>query len=79
MGDVWVPDVEDFIREMQNITPEEIHRSKKLIRPYMRKKMVQSDVKRKEILEEFVGMLEDKRPVEYWLSKFNFSNAIMTP
>ena len=28
-------DVKDFIREMQDITPEEIRRSRDLIRPYM--------------------------------------------
>ncbi len=28
-------DVKDFIREMQDITPEEIRRSRDLVRPYM--------------------------------------------
>ena len=72
-------DVKDFIREMQDITPEEIRRSRDLVRPYLRKEMVRSDVKRTEILEEFVGLLEDGCSVEGWLSKLNFSNPIMTP
>ncbi len=69
-----ISDVKDFIREMQDITPEEIHRSRDLIRPYMRKEMVRSDAKRTEILEEFVDLLEDGCSVEGWLSKLNFSN-----
>jgi len=72
-------DVKDFIREIQDITPEEIRRSRDLIRPYMRKEMVFSDAKRMEILEEFVDLLEVGCSVEGWLFKLNFSNAIMTP
>jgi len=72
-------DVKDFIREMQDITPEEIRRSRDLVRPHMRKEMVRSDAKRTEILEEFVDLLEDGCSVEGWLSKLNFSNPIMTP
>ena len=74
-----LPGVKDFIREMQNITPEEIRRSRDLIRPYMHKEMVRSDTKRIEILDEFVNLLEDGCSVEAWLSKLNFSNPIMTP
>ena len=72
-------DVKDFIREMQDITPEEIRRSRDLVRPYLRKELVRSDAKRTEILEEFVGLLEDGCSVEGWLFKLNFSNPIMTP
>ena len=71
--------VKDFIREMQDITPEEIRRSRDLVRPYLRKELVRSDAKRTEILEEFVGLLEDGCSVEGWLFKLNFSNPIMTP
>ena len=71
--------VKDFIREIQDITPEEIRRSRDLIRPYRRKEMVRSDAKRTEILEEFVDLLEDGCSVEDWLFKLNFSNPIMTP
>jgi len=72
-------DVKDFIREMQDITPEEIHRSRKLIRPYTCKEMIHSDTKRSNILKEFVELLEDGYSVENWLSKLNISNPIMTP
>jgi len=64
---------------MQDITPEEIRRSRDLVRPHMCKEMVRSDAKRTEILEEFVDLLEDGCSVEGWLSKLNFSNPIMTP
>ncbi len=40
---------------------------------------MRSDSKRTEILEEFVGLLEDGCSVEGWLFKLDFSNAIMTP
>jgi len=36
-------DVKDFIREIQDITTGEIHRSRDLIRPYTRKEMIHSD------------------------------------
>jgi len=38
-----------------------------------------SDVKRTEILDEFVYLLEDVCSVEIRLSKLNFSNPIMAP
>ena len=72
-------DVKDFIREILDIMPEDIRRSRDLIRPYMRKEMVHSDAKRTEIPEEFVDLLEDGCSVEDWLFKLNFSNPIMTP
>jgi hypothetical protein len=71
--------VKDFIREMQGITPEEIHRSRELIRPYVRKELIRSDTKRANLLKEFIDLLEDGYSVETWLSKLNFSNPIMTP
>jgi hypothetical protein len=72
-------DVKNFIREMQDITPEEIHRSRDLIRPYAHKEMIHSDTKRTNLLNEFIDLLEDGNSVENWLSKLNFSNPIMTP
>ena len=72
-------DVKDFIRELQDITPEEIHRSRELIRPYARKELIHSDSKRTNLLKEFIDLLEDGNSVETWLSKLNFSNPIMTP
>lgn len=72
-------DVKDFIREMQDITTEEIHRSRDLIRPYTRKEMIHSDTKRTNLLKEFIDLLEDGYSVENWLSKLNISKPIMTP
>ena len=72
-------DVKNFIREMQDITSEEIHRSRDLIRPYAHKEMIPSDTKRTNLLNEFIDLLEDGNSVENWLSKLNFSNPIMTP
>ncbi|NQE54531.1 hypothetical protein C5S29_13155 [ANME-1 cluster archaeon GoMg3.2] len=72
-------DVKDFIRELQDITPEEIHRSRELIRPYVRKELIRSDSKRTNLLKEFINLLEDGYSVESWLTKLNFSNPIMTP
>jgi len=72
-------DVEDFIREIQDITREEIRRSRDLIRPYTHKEMVHSDSKRTNLLKEFINLLEDGYSVENWLSKLNISNPIMTP
>ncbi|MCK5029856.1 MAG: transposase [Thermoplasmatales archaeon] len=68
-----LPNVKDFIREIQDITPEEIQRSRKLIRPYACKEMIHSDTKRSNILKEFIDLLEDGYPVENWLSKLNIS------
>jgi len=71
--------VKDFIREIQDIRPEEIQRSRKLIRPYACKEMIHSDIKRSNILKEFIDLLEEGYPVENCLSKLNISNPIMTP
>jgi len=72
-------DVKDIIRELQDITPEEIHSSRELIRPYVRKELIRSDTKRTTLLKEFINLLEDGCSVESWLTKLNFSNPIMTP
>ena len=72
-------DVKDFIRDMQDITREEIRKSRSLIKPYASKEMVRSDVKRSEFLENFVALLEDGCSVEDWISKLELSNPIMTP
>ena len=72
-------DVRDYIRELQDITPEELHRSRELIRPYIRKELIRSDTKRTNLLKEFINLLEDGYSVESWLTKLNFSNPIMTP
>jgi len=72
-------DVKDFIREIQDITTDEIRRSRDLIRSYTHKEMVHSDSKRTNLLKEFIDLLEDGYTVENWLSKLNISNPIMTP
>jgi hypothetical protein len=72
-------DVKDFIREMQDITREEIRKSRSLIKPYASKEMIRSDVKRAEVLEKFVTSLEDGSSVEDWFFKLESSNPIMTP
>jgi hypothetical protein len=41
--------------------------------------MIRSDVKRAEVLEKFVTLLEDCGPVEDWFFKLESSNPIMTP
>ena len=71
--------MKDFIRELQDITHEEIHRSRELIKPYVRKELIRSDTKRTNLLKEFIDLLEDGYSVESWLTKLNFSNPIMTP
>ena len=74
-----LPDVKDFIREIQDITTEEIRRSRDLIRPYTHKEMVHSDSNRTNLLKEFIDLLKDGYTVENRLSKLNISNPIMTP
>lgn len=69
-------DVNDFMREMQDVTVVEIEEAKKLIRPYLRKALVRSDAKRADLLKEFIEMLENSEDkndvaVEKWLSKFD--------
>ncbi len=72
-------DVKDFIRELQDITPEELHSSRERVSPYVRKEMIRSDTKRTNLLKEFINLLEDGYSLESWLTKLNFSNPIMTP
>ena len=72
-------DVKDFIREMQDITREEIRKSRSLIKPYASKEMVRSDIKRSEFLKNFVTLLEDGGSVEDWFFGLESSNPIMTP
>ena len=72
-------DVKDFIREMQDISQDEIRKSRILIKPYASKKMVHSDVKRSEFLENFVALLEDGCLIGGWIFEFKISNPILTP
>jgi len=73
--DEVLADVKDFVHELQNITPEEIKKARKMIKPYSHKQMVRSDKTRFELLQEFVIILEtsdeyNDKLLEGWLSKF---------
>jgi hypothetical protein len=69
-------DVKDFVRELQDITEEELIEARKLIRKFPQRPMVKSDAKRPEILGEFIGMIGDELDdissdnVKKWLSHF---------
>jgi hypothetical protein len=68
-------DVKDFIREMQDISQEEIRKSRILIKPYANKEMIRSDVKRSEFLENFVALLEDGCSIEGWIADLNYPTS----
>jgi hypothetical protein len=51
--------VGDFVRDLQNITDEELREARQLIRKFPQCPLIKSDVKRPEILREFVGLVED--------------------
>lgn len=79
-NDVYVKevmnDINDFVREMQDVTKEEIEEAKKLIKADSHKVIVKSDTKRIEFLKEFIEVLEHSEnendaAIERWLSKFN--------
>ena len=72
-------DVNDFPREIQNITRDEIRESRLLIKPYVREKMIPSDSKRFEILESFVDLLEQGGSIESWVLNLGKSDPLMTP
>ncbi len=69
-------DVKDFIRDMQDITEKELLVARKLIRTFPQSPLIRSDVKRPEILREFIKLIDDEfedvsnRDVEGWLSNF---------
>ncbi len=69
-------DVKDFIRDMQDITEKELVVARKLIRTFPQSPLIRSDVKRPEILREFIKLIDDEfedvsnRDVEGWLSNF---------
>ena len=74
LGDV--DDVDDFVRELQNVTDEELREARRLIRKFPQCLLIKSDVKRPEILWEFVALVEDEfndvsdENVNTWLSNF---------
>jgi hypothetical protein len=78
-------DVGDFVRELQNVTDEELLEARQLIRKFPQCPLVKSDVKRPEILREFVALVEDEfddvseENVSVWLSNFIDTDARLTP
>ncbi|CAD6491800.1 MAG: hypothetical protein CHKLHMKO_00195 [Candidatus Argoarchaeum ethanivorans] len=77
-------DVDDFVRELQNVTDEELQKARQLIRKFPQHLLVKSDVKRPEILRDFVALVEDEfndvtdADIGLWLSKFIDTDAGMT-
>lgn len=69
-------DVKDFVRELQDITEEELIEARNLIRKFPQRPMVKSDARRPEILREFIDMIGDELDdissdnVKKWLSYF---------
>ena len=78
-------DVDDFVRELQNVTDEELQEARQLIRKFPQLPLVRSDVKRPEILRDFVVLVEDEfndvpdAVISIWLSNFIGTDAGMTP
>jgi hypothetical protein len=78
-------DVNDFVMELQNVTDEELQKARQLIRKFPQHPLVKSDVKRSEILRDFVVLVEDEyndvpeADISRWLSKFVDTDARMTP
>ena len=78
-------DVDDFVRELQNVTDEELQEARQLIRRFPQHPLVKSDVKRPKILRDFVALVEDEFndvpdvDVGVWLSNFIGTDARMTP
>jgi hypothetical protein len=78
-------DVDDFVRELQNVTGEELIEAKQLIRKFPQHPLVKSDVKRPEILRDFVALVEDEfndvleADISRWLSNFINTDARLTP
>jgi len=52
--------VDDFVRELQNVTDEELQEARQLIRKFPQIPLVKSDVKRPEILRDFITLVEDE-------------------
>ncbi len=77
--------MDDFVRELQNVTGEELQETRQLIRKFLQHPLVKSDVKRLEILQDFVALVEDEfndvpeADVSTWLSNFIDTDARLTP
>ena len=78
-------DVDDFVRELQNVTDEELQEAKQLIRKFPQLPLVKSDMKRPEILRDFVANVEDEfndvpeADISRWQSNLIDTNARLTP
>ena len=78
-------DVDDFVRELQNVTDEELQEARQLIRKFPQHPLVKSDVKRPEILRDFVALVEDEfnnvhdADISMWLPNFIDTDARLTP
>ncbi len=78
-------DVDDFVRELQNVTDEELQEARQLIRKFPQLPLVKSDEKRLEILRNFVALVEDAykdvadADISVWLSNFIDTDGGMTP
>ncbi|MEA3294912.1 MAG: hypothetical protein U9P81_08070 [Euryarchaeota archaeon] len=75
----------DFVMELQNVIDEELQKARQLIRKFPQHPLVKSDVKRSEILRDFVVLVEDEyndvheADISRWLSNFIDTDARMTP
>ncbi len=71
--------------ELQNVTDEELKETKQLIRKFSQHPLVKSDVKRSEILRDFIAFVEDEfndvpeADISRWLSNFIDTDARLTP
>jgi DNA-binding PadR family transcriptional regulator len=78
-------DVDDLVRELQNVTDEELQEARQLIRKFPQHPPLKSDVKRPEILRDFVALVEDEFndvpevDISRWLSNFIDTDAGLTP
>lgn len=69
-------DVNDFVREMQEVTNSEVLEARRLIRTFPQSPLIRSDSERPGILKDFIRLIDDDfkevldRDVEDWLSNF---------
>ena len=73
------------MRELQNVTDEELQEAKQLIRKFPQLPLIKSDAKIPEILRDFITLVEDEfddvtdADIGIWLSIFTDTDAGMTP
>jgi len=69
-------DVNDFVREMQNITEEEVLEARKLIRTFPQSPIIRFDSERPVILRKFIEFMEDEfedisdADIDDWIKTF---------